>query len=137
MSHLEEHPKCREFAPASFFPDPITEKEALFLKVRVLVFKLRYGETDHVFVAQSADCAGCHGDGDTEEAALSTLTCNLECVVCERNGGLFSEMSSKEFQMEYFEKYVEGWKMDGISVVSVCESIITLFNRAVVPKSTI
>lgn len=125
---FDNRPRSCETADANYFPGPMTLQEARRVRVRSLVFELLCAG-QRIFVAKTAECAGVRGEGRTVEAALLALKEELLVVVRGRNGGLFPESSSREFQEEYFQRIVAFWGKGGVQVASVTEGDFALFGH--------
>lgn len=109
----------------TYFPLPITKAKGL--RISCLAFELFWEGSSPIFVAKSADCEGCRGEGSTVDEALRVLTRSLEEVVLDKDGGLYSGQSSFAFQEAYLRDDVDGWETDGVSVKTVSRHTVVLF----------
>ena len=117
----------RESAPPTHFPAPLEHQEGVGLKILCLVYEINWGKDGHLFVAKSADCVGCRGEGVSLEESVKDFKEAVESVVMDKDGGLFTEQSSEHFQKKYFEDTVCGWGKDGVFVLSITAREFELF----------
>lgn len=130
---MHKDKNSRECTTPTYFPSPLTRQEATGLTILCLVYELKWNNfgvigLGHVFVAKSADCVGCRGEGNSVEESVQDFKEVVECVVLEKVGGVFTDQSSEQFQRKYFDNTVREWNHQGVKVVSITAYECKLFS---------
>ena len=110
-----------------YFPPPYPVEAVSQRSVGCIVFELSWADDKNMFVVKSADCSVTTGEGTTYEAALDDFKEAVEYVVTDQTGGLYLGNSSETFHYSFFADMIEGWRNDGVNVVSTKYSEIAIF----------
>ena len=96
------------------WPKALTKDEAKKLVINCLIFNIK----DEGYLVLSADCKGLKGDGDTKEEAIRDFRENVQEVINQQRGGIFSETCDENEQIHLLQDIVDEWKADGLEVIS-------------------
>lgn len=110
-----------------YFSPPYPVEVTCQRSVGCIVFELKCADDNSMFVVKSVDCSVTKGEGTTYEAALDDFREAVEYVVIDQSGGLYLGNSSETFHDRFFADMIEGWRNDGVNVVSTKYTEITIF----------
>jgi hypothetical protein len=96
------------------WPIPLTEDEAKKLVINCVIFDIK----DEGYLVLSADCKGLKGDGDTQQEAVGDFRRNVQEVIDQKRGGIFSETCGAQEQILLLQDIMDEWKADGLEVIT-------------------
>lgn len=117
---------CRENYSRGHFPEFTDKFDYINKTYNVIVYE--FSEPYTHFASFTSDALGMMGEGESIEESLEDLRLLMESVIEERLGGIYSDTSSFEFQIEDVKRLEDGWIEDDIDIVNRTFHTITIFS---------
>ena len=114
LNKTTEPRKASDAVGLIIWPNALTKDEAKNLVINYLIFNIK----DEGYLVLSADCKGLKGDGDTKEEAIRDFRQNVQEVINQQRGGVFSETCDENEQILLLQDIMDEWKADGLEVIS-------------------